>query len=150
MVLSVVISKLYNGVECSDKQAIVENFNYFFASVGELNSRNITEHNDSSYRDYLSERIESSFEFRLVDSHDVKRIIKGIKISRSNGHDGISSELFKLISNDIADSITLIINQSLKSGIFPNQLKIAKVTPIYKKKMIKKSSQTIDLILFCQ
>ena len=51
----------------------------------------------------------------------------------SNGHDGISSELLKLISNDIADSITLIINQSLKSGIFPKHLKIAKVTPIYKK-----------------
>ena len=60
-------------------------------------------------------------------------VIKGIKTSRSNGHDGISSELLKLISNDIAHSITLIINQSLKSGIFPNQLKIAKVTPIYKK-----------------
>ena len=37
-----------------------------------------------------------------------------------------------MTSNDIADSITLIINQSLKSGIFPNKLKIAKVTPIYK------------------
>ena len=68
-----------NGVECSDKQAIVEHFNSIFASVGELNSRNIIEHGDSSYRDYLTERIESSFEFRLVDSHDVKQIIKGIK-----------------------------------------------------------------------
>ena len=67
----------------------------------------------------------------MVDSHDLKQIIKGIKTSRSNGNDGISSELLKLISNDIADSITLIINHSLKSGIFPNQLKIAKVTPIY-------------------
>ena len=65
--------------------------------------------------------------------HDVKQIIKGIKTSRCNRHDGISSELLKLIGNDIADSITIIINQSLKSGIFPNQLKIAKVTPIYKK-----------------
>ena len=110
---------IINGVECSDKQAIVEHFNFFFASVGELNSRNITEHGDSSYRAYLSERIESSFEFRLVDSHDVKHIIKGIKTSRSNGHDGISSKLLKLINNDIADSITLIVNQSLKSGMFP-------------------------------
>ena len=122
-----------NGAECSDKQAIAEHFNSFFASVGELNCKNITEHGDSSYRDYLSEIIESNFEFRLVDSHNIKQIIKGIKTSRSNGHEGISSELLKLISNDIADSITLIINQSLKSGIFPSQLKIAKVTPIYKK-----------------
>ena len=81
----------------------------------------------------MSERIKSNFEFRLGDSHYIKQIIKGIKTSQSNRHDGIPSELLKLISNDIADSITLIINQSLKSGIFPNQLKIAKVTPIYKK-----------------
>ena len=38
---------IINGVECSDKQAIVEHFNSFFASVGELNSKNITEHGDS-------------------------------------------------------------------------------------------------------
>ena len=52
-----------NGAECSDKQAIAEHFNSFFASVGELNSKNITEHGDSSYRDYLSERIESNITY---------------------------------------------------------------------------------------
>ena len=45
---------IINGVECSDKQATAEHFNPFFASVGELNSRNITDHGDFSYRDYLS------------------------------------------------------------------------------------------------
>ena len=56
-----------------------------------------------------------------------------MKISQRKGNDGISSELVKLINNDISYCITLIINQSLTSGIFPNRLKIAKVTPIYKK-----------------
>ena len=64
---SVPDNMIINGLECSDKQAIAEHFNSFFATVGEPNSRNITEHSDSSYRDYLSERIESSFEFRLVN-----------------------------------------------------------------------------------
>ena len=41
--------------------------------------------------------------------------------------------MLKLINNDISACITLIINQSIKSGIFPDRLKIAKVTPIYKK-----------------
>ena len=43
---SVPDSMIINGLECSDKQAIAEHFNSFFATVGELNSRNITEHND--------------------------------------------------------------------------------------------------------
>ena len=50
---------------------------------------------------------------------------------------GISSELLKLITGDISKCITLIINQSLHSGIFPDKLKIAKVTPIHKKGDIK-------------
>ena len=64
-----------HGAECSVKQAIAEHFNSFFASVGELKSKNIAEHVDSRYRDYLSERIESNFEYRLVDSHYIKQII---------------------------------------------------------------------------
>ena len=61
------------------------------------------------------------------------RIIKNAKISTCKGHDGISSELLKLITNDISKCITVVINQSLTSGIFPSSLKIAKVTPIFKK-----------------
>ena len=44
-----------------------------------------------------------------------------------------SSELLKLINNDIS-VCTLIINQSIKSGIFPDKLKIAKVTPINRRR----------------
>ena len=53
-------------------------------------------------------------------------------MSHSKG-DGISTEHLKLINKDISKCLTLIINQSLNSGIFPDKLKIAKVTPIYKK-----------------
>ena len=60
-----------------------------------------------------------------------------MKTSLSRGHDGISSELLKLITGNISKCITLIINQSLHSGIFPDKLKIAKVTPIHKKGDIK-------------
>ena len=123
-----------NGVDCCDKQVIADNFNSFFASIGEQNARNITEeHGNSSYRDYLTDRIDSQFIFRTIDNNYTIQIIKSIKTSRSTGHDGISSELLKLINNDISACITLIINQSIKSGIFPDGLKIAKVIPIYKK-----------------
>ena len=41
--------------------------------------------------------------------------------------------MFKQIKYEISSSITLIINQSLTTGIFLERLKIAKVIPIYKK-----------------
>ena len=39
----------------------------------------------------------------------------------------------KIIQDTVAKPLAIIINQTLKSGIFPDKLKIAKVTPIYKK-----------------
>ena len=60
---SVPDNMIINGVECSDKQAIAEHFNSFFASVGELNYRNITEHGDFSYCDYLSKESNPALNF---------------------------------------------------------------------------------------
>ena len=54
-------------------------------------------------------------------------------MSHSKGYDGISTEHLKFINKDISKCLTLIINQSLNSGIFPDKLKVAKVTPIFKK-----------------
>ena len=122
-----------NGQDCKDKQIIAEQFNSFFATIGELNVRNIRKHNGSNFRDYLTNPINCRFAFHSIDNTDTLRIIKNMKTSRSRGHDGISSELLKLITGDISKCITLIINQSLHSGIFPDKLKIAKVTPIHKK-----------------
>ena len=82
----------------------------------------------------MTDDIKCNFAFHLIDNNATIRIIKHIKISTNNlEHDGISSDLLKLITNDISKCITVIINQSLTSGIFPNSLKIAKVTPILKK-----------------
>ena len=46
--------------------------------------------------------------------------------------DGISPVLLKHIKHEISKPVTLILNQCLATGIFPDKLKIAKVVPIYK------------------
>ena len=44
----------------------------------------------------------------------------------------MSNNVLKLIKNEMCESVTLIINQSLTTGIFSNKLKIAKVIPLFK------------------
>ena len=100
-----------NDTTCHDKQVIADKFNLFFASIGEMNETNTAEHVDSSYKDYLTKQIDSNFDFRLIDNRYTLKIIKDIKMSMSKGHDGISSELLKLVNDDISSCITLIINQ---------------------------------------
>ena len=94
---------------------------------------NEVHHHGQNYTDYLNRNVLSNFEFHEINDDVTKKIIHELKSSRSSGHDGLNSELLKLISNDISNALTIIVNQSIKSGIFPTKLKIAKVTPIYKK-----------------
>ena len=56
-----------------------------------------------------------------------------MKSKTSTGHDGLSSILLKFIAPQILEVLTMILNQSLSTGIFPDSLKIAKITPIFKK-----------------
>ena len=51
----------------------------------------------------------------------------------SSGIDNISNKLLKQIKHIIVQPLTLIINQSLTSGIYPDKFKISKITPLHKK-----------------
>ena len=122
-----------NGEDCSDRQVIADNSNDFFSTIGEKNDKNIRKYNGSHFQDYLTNHTDCHFAFHLINNNDTIRIVKKIKLSKGKGHDGVFTELLKLINNDISNCITLIINQSLTSCIYPDSLKVAKVTPIYKK-----------------
>ena len=62
-----------------------------------------------------------------------KKIICNLKPKSSAGYDNISTKFLKEIENVILRPLSIIINESLCTGIFPDELKIAKVIPLYKK-----------------
>ena len=59
--------------------------------------------------------------------------LNNLKSKPTCGHDGISTKLLKACKNEICKPLTLIINQMLSTGIFPDTLKVAKVIPLFKK-----------------
>ena len=75
-----------------------------------------------------------------IDEAVVKKTINNLQAKSSSGCDVISSKLLKVIEPVIIKPLTLLINQVLNSGIFPEKLKIAKVVPIYK---IKKGDPSL-------
>ena len=69
----------------------------------------------------------------MIDEEQVSNIIKNkLKNKTSYGHDIISNKLIKRCKDTLIKPLTLIINQSLTTGIFPNELKISKVKPLFK------------------
>ena len=61
------------------------------------------------------------------------QIINNLPNKDSCGFDGISTLVMKSIKHVILKSLALIINQIINTGVFTNKLKIAKITPIFKK-----------------
>ncbi len=55
-----------------------------------------------------------------------------INTSKATGHDRISPKLLKDSADIIAESLTVIFNKSMETGIFPDDLKVACISPIYK------------------
>ena len=111
-----------NREKCSDKARISEDFKLFFTTIGSQNENKISRHEGSTYQDYSANQYDCTFAFHLINNNDTLRIIKNIKMSHSKDYDGISTEHLKLINKDISKCLTLIINQSLNSGIFPDKL----------------------------
>ena len=55
-----------------------------------------------------------------------------LKNSNSKGHDNLSVNTVRNCSDELAKPLTMIFNQSIIDGIVPDDLKIAKIVPIYK------------------
>ena len=56
---------------------------------------------------------------------EVLSIINNLENKNSSGYDDISNKLLKSIKEEVCTPLTVIINQSLLNGIFPDALKIA-------------------------
>ena len=124
---------LVDGKTVTDDAEIASCFNKFFLNIGPVLSKSIKAPQNKSYKDFLTKVIHSEFSFSLINESLVKKILQNLKPKTSFGHDEISTKLLKSISNVITPVLTIIINQSLFTGIFPDQLKIAKIKPVYKK-----------------
>ena len=63
---------------------------------------------------------------------DIKDCINSLNINKSTRSDLPKTKFLKMSINVISPIITSIFNKCITEGVFPNSLKIAEVTPIYK------------------
>ena len=72
------------------------------------------------YTHYHNNAAESTFNFKLIDNSTTMQYLSKITNSHSCGHDNISSYILKCIAHEICECLTLIINQSITTGIAKN------------------------------
>ena len=89
---------------------------------------------NNHYSKYLKYPTVSRLKLEPIGESKTRKFIKHLKNKTSTGIDGISNRLIKIAVNELVSPLTIVINQMLNTGVFPNQLKVSKVIPKYKSK----------------
>ncbi len=117
-----------NNEIISDNDIVASEFNHFFVSIGpELASCISCTVNPLSYVNY----VQNSIVIQFVSQFEIRSIISKLKNS-SPGWDEIPAQYAKLCIDYYIEPLTHVINMSLIEGIFPSELKLAKVVPVFK------------------
>lgn len=72
------------------------------------------------------------FKFKETSFDEMIKIISNFESKYSSGYDDIPMVVIKAVKYNIAYPLVHLVNSSFISGIFPNQLKVAKIKPLYK------------------
>ena len=120
-----------NGQLITDDDEIADAFNQYFSTIGSTLSDKIIGNGIDPMR-FVTPIEDSLFNFISIPLQEIIVALNEIKCSKSPGIDGISIRLLKDASNIVAGPLMNIFNVSLQSAVFPNDWKLAKVTPIFK------------------
>jgi hypothetical protein len=121
----------YNGSSNTDDGTVIsKNFNTYFVNVGRTLASKIPKTSKAPIH-FLPPKITDSIFLEPATENEVFCILKNLK-DNAPGWDEFKPGIIKLVSEQIKFPLTHICNLSLTNGQFPDELKKAKVVPIFK------------------
>ena len=121
-----------DNIPVTDPKQIANEFNHFFANIGP-NLANSINHAGHDFHYYLRDQNPHTCFLKPTDEEEIDKIIGKLSRNKSPGYDNIGPNIIKNVAKEILYPLKLIFNNSLKHGIVPQDMKIAKVVPIHKK-----------------
>ena len=127
----------HDNISAENTSEIVEMFNDYFTKLAENLISESPEHTRTFdvLSEYTKSKLNSTEIFKLekIDANDVLLMLGKLDTSSAAGIDSLGPKLLKLAAPILCKPISILINKSITSGKFPDELKLAKVTPIFKK-----------------
>ena len=122
------LSFLIDNEYVTDSLQIANALNNFFVSIGSQQSKDIV--SDVNPLLYVTNNVNSIVILDLT-CDQVRNVISSLNNS-SAGYDELPPFVAKSCVDGFIEPITYMVNESLRSGICPSELKIAKVVPVFK------------------
>ena len=112
---------------CGNDTSLANKFNKHFTSIG---SESCKEKFTSDIADNTV--VNNQFKFSCITVDEIIDELNAIPQNKASGIDNISTKLLKYAAKSIAPVLCKIFNMCLKQGIVPDDLKSARVIPLFK------------------
>ena len=126
-----------NGQNVNENSDIANIFNDYFINLSKtlLSNNAGYEETLTVLKEFTKEKLAPGIEFIIqpIDTATVFKMLQDLNTNKSAGVDTVGPRLLKLAAPVISKCVAHMINQSITHGLFPDDLKVAKVTPIFKK-----------------
>ena len=96
--------------------------------------------------DYLRKKNDHSMFLEPIDEEEIHNVFSQFSLWRSRDHHDINMYCIKYIIVSITKHLMHICNLSFSTGIFPDEMKIARFMPIFKNKNEFKNYRPISIL----
>ena len=121
-----------NNVIVTDQTCIANTFNDYFSTIASKIRDKIPNLN-KHFSSFLENPVGNTIFLSPTNPEEVFKCISALDLKKSTGPFSIPSKILSLLKNIISVPLSEIINLSFSSGLYPADLKIAKVIPVFKK-----------------
>jgi hypothetical protein len=122
-----------NKLLVTNRRVMVDKFNQYFVSVAsELNDqkyKNMDPNCTVDFKQFLKNKENSSIFLSDIDEVEIRHIIRGLNINKSSD---ISPKLLKILELQFSLDLSKLFSNCMQCGVFPDELKLAKVIPLFK------------------
>ena len=127
-------NKIIKDGKCmSDPHGIANALNEYFCYIGnELQAK--FSNTDDQFLTYLPDEMMQNFFLQPITASQVKCEILKLNSKKSPGDDIIWAKIIQLCPNVFSQNVSKIYNDSISKGEYPQQMEIARVIALYKKR----------------
>ena len=102
----------------------------FFANVGPILAKQIPE-SENTFESYLV-KTSAIMQHKSDSINEVRDVLSSLKLSKSQEYGEISFNVIKKCFCGLCEPVKHVFNLSIKTRVFPDKLKIVRVSPVYR------------------
>ena len=133
-----------NGRSIKKNSGITEELNKYFTNfLPNLASK--IQNTSKTFEDFPFP-VQKNMEYKDLAFEEFENVFKSVKRNKAAGHDDTDSNVITRVYDEISYPLFMIFHSTFDEDIFPEQLKVAKVSPILL--AILKKNESIDQYQF--